>query len=384
MLSSVLARRRPQQVPAPIACSAERRIRTAVVLPAGCFFSASEPNSMETVVRTLAAAMPQQQVRIFCCQGASDHGDFDVSVVPTGPRRRADLLKAVRAFSPDIVEHHQQVKQAMFLSRALPGTPHVLYRHNALKPPRTPLDSWRYNARYRTLDGFIFVSAASRSEFVRNYPRLAERAWAVPNPIEAAPWIAPPDKREPVIAFAGRAMPEKGLAEVCAALPPLLDRHLEWRAVLMLGDWSLHRRWAEPHLKALLPYGARVDVLRSAPLAEVQRRMKTAAIALTPSTWDEPFGLTAVEAHAAGAALVSSGRGGLREASGPHAAYLEEVTPQALITAIDDLIRDSGRRVALAQAAQRRVLEVHAPERRAAELLHVRQAILARRTGRRS
>lgn len=331
---------------------------------------------METVIRTLVAAMPGQDVRIFCDEGAHDHGLLSVLPLRTDNRRRA-LLAALRAFQPALVECHQQVKQAMFLARAMPEARHVLYRHNALKAPHHPFDAWRYNARYDAMDGFIFVSGAERDAFARAYPTQADRAWAVPNPIDTTPWLASPDQREPVIAFSGRAMPEKGLALVCAALPSILDRHPEWRAVLMLGDWEHHHKWAAPRVASLNAYASRVTVLRSAPLSEVQHQMKTAAIALTPSMWDEPFGLTAVEAHAAGAALITSGRGGLREASGPHALYLSELTPQALTSAIENLIVQPSRRVALARAAQRYVMEVHAPRVRAAELLTIRRAIVA-------
>jgi glycosyltransferase involved in cell wall biosynthesis len=334
---------------------------------------------METVIRTLVAAMPGQDVRIFCCDGADDHGALEVTSIPQGRDRRRMLLETLRVFQPDLVEHHQQVKQALFLARAMPEAAHVLYRHNALKAPRTPFDAWRYGARYSTMDGIIFVSEAERAAFARAYPSLAERAWAVPNPIDTRPWLAPPEAREPVIAFAGRAMPQKGLAVICAALPTILDRHPAWRSVLMLGDWSHHHQWAAPHVEALARYGSRVTVLRSAPLGEVQRQMKTAAIALTPSMWEEPFGLTAVEAHAAGAALISSGRGGLREASGPYAHYLNAVTPQTLIAAIEHLILRPDHRVALAKAAQRHVVDVHAPRIRAAELLRIRQAVVERR-----
>ena len=340
--------------------------------------AASAPNSMETVIRTLVAAMPSQDVRIFCDEGARDHGLSSVLPLRADDRRRA-LLEGLRAFQPDLIECHQQVKQAMFLARSMPETRHVLYRHNALKAPRHPFDAWRYNARYKAMDGFIFVSTAERAAFARAYPALADRAWAVPNPIDTGPWLASPDQREPVIAFSGRAMPEKGLALICAALPSILDRHPGWRAVLMLGDWEHHQKWAAPHVAALRSYESRVTVLHSAPLSEVQRQMKTAAIALTPSMWDEPFGLAAVEAHAAGAALITSGRGGLREASGPHALYLSDLTPRALASAIEELIVQPNRRVALARAAQRYVIEVHAPRVRASELLTIRRAIVAGR-----
>lgn len=333
---------------------------------------------METVVRTLVQASPGADVRIFCYDGATDHGLSNVVVLPAeGARRRAALIDGLRAYRPDVIEHHQQVKQAVFVSSILPEPAHILYRHNALKTPRHGLDSWRYNRRYDWMDGFVFVSDAEKDAFVRAYPRQADRAYSVPNPIDVAPWLGALEHREPVIAFAGRAMPEKGVAAVCAALPTVLDRHPDWRAVLMLNDWDHHHRWASPHVAPLARYGERVKVLRSAPIGQVQAVMKSAAIALTPSIWDEPFGLTAVEAHAAGAALISSGRGGLREASGPHALYLRAVAPNLLVEAMERLILDPGERFRLARGGQRYVAEVHQPWRRAAQLQQVRRTVLA-------
>lgn len=352
-------------------------MRTAILMPSGCRFSASQPNSMETVVRTLFEAAPSGDVRIFCCEGADDRGLSNVETLPGGRKRRSVLIEKLRAFRPDLVEHHQQVKQALLVSKALPEAAHVLYRHNALKPARTWIDHWRYSRRYDRMDGFVFVSETERDAFVQTYPELRRRAFAVPNPIDPDPWFASVEDREPVIAFAGRAMPEKGVGALCEALPGVLDRHPGWRAVLMLNDWDQHRVWAEPQLAPLKPYGARVEVMRSAPIGEVRRIMKSAAIALTPSTWDEPFGLTAVEAHVAGAALISSGRGGLREASGPHALYLRAVTPRLIAEALERLILNPGERLTLARGAQRFVCATHRPEIRASELGGIRRRIVA-------
>lgn len=357
-------------------------MRTAILLPPGCLFSEAQPNSMETVVRTMAGVDQGGETRIFCCQGADDGVSTSVDALPAGRSRMPTLIERLRAFRPDVIEHHQQVKQALAVQQALPETPHLLYRHNALRPPRHPIDRWRYRARYDRLDGLVFVSVAERDAFVRTFPDLNDQAFAVPNPIDAGAWLASPEHREPVIAFAGRAMPEKGVDVLCAALPCVLDAHPDWRAVLMLNDWDDHARWAARHVAPLEKYGDRVEVLKSAPLAQVRRRMQTAAIALTPSVWDEPFGLTAIEAHAAGAALISSGRGGLREASGPHALYVDAVTPKTLAAAIERLISSSEERLALARSAQAFVLATHTPERRAAELMIVRQTVIARRRAR--
>jgi len=355
-------------------------MRTAVVMPVGARFCREQPNSMETVARTLARA-ETAEVRVFCCEGADDHDTLLAQALPTAGRLQA-LRQALTDYRPDVIEFHQQTQQAVALARYFPDAAVTLYRHNAVKPPRHAIDRWRYERRYDRMDGLVFVSEAARLDFLKDFPRLADKAFAVPNPIDVGLWRAPVEDREPLIAFAGRAMPEKGVDLICAALPEVLERHPSWRAVLMLNDWDQHQAWAAPHVAPLARYGGRVQILRSAPLADVRAVMQKAAIALTPSVWAEPLGLTALEAHAAGAALISSGRGGLREASGPHAVYVDDLTAPGLGAAIETLINDPARREALARSAQAYVLETHTPERRAAQLAALRaKLVLTKRAG---
>lgn len=349
-------------------------MKTAVVMPVGARFCLDQPNSMETVARTLAKA-ETGEVRIFCCAGAKGQDLLSVHALPAADRLKA-LRQALSDFQPDVIEFHQQTQQAVALARHFPNAAVTLYRHNAVKPPRYFIDRWRYERRYDRMDGLIFVSEAARKDFLEDFPKLEGKAFAVPNPIDVDLWRAPVEDREPVIAFAGRAMPEKGVDLICAALPDVLDRHPEWRAVLMLNDWERHTDWAKPHVAPLARYGDRVQIRRSAPLAEVRAVMQTAAIALTPSVWAEPLGLTALEAHAAGAALISSGRGGLREASGPHALYVDDLTPANLAAAIERLISDPAGRLDMARAAQAYVIDTHTPERRAAQLRGLREHLV--------
>lgn len=349
-------------------------MRTAVVMPVGARFDQHQPNSMETVARTLAQA-DSGDVRIFCCEGAQSHGDLPVQTLPAANRLKA-LRQALTDYRPDVIEFHQQTQQAVALAPHFPNAAITLYRHNAVKPPRHLIDRWRYERRYERMDGLIFVSEAARLDFLKDFPRLEAKAFAVPNPIDVDLWRAPVEGREPLIAFAGRAMPEKGVDVVCAALPAVLARHPDWRAVLMLNDWDRHADWAAPHIASLERFGERVRVLKSAPLAQVRAEMQRAAIALTPSVWAEPLGLTALEAHAAGAALISSGRGGLREASGPHALYVDEVTPQTLEDAINQLVQSPELRLDMARAAQTYVAQTHTPQHRAEQLAALRQRLV--------
>lgn len=349
-------------------------MRTAVVMPVGARFDLHQPNSMETVARTLAQA-DSGEVRIFCCEGAQEHGDLPVQTLPAADRLKA-LRQALTDYRPDVIEFHQQTQQAVALAPHFPNAAITLYRHNAVKPPRHLIDRWRYERRYDRMDGLIFVSEAARLDFLKDFPRLEAKAFAVPNPIDVDLWRAPVEGREPLIAFAGRAMPEKGVDLICAALPTVLERHPDWRAVLMLNDWDRHAAWAAPHLAPLERFGERVRVLKSAPLAQVRAEMQRAAIALTPSVWAEPLGLTALEAHTAGAALISSGRGGLREASGPHALYVDDLTPQTLEDAINQLVQAPELRMDMARAAQTYVAQTHTPQHRAEQLATLRRRLV--------
>ncbi|RZJ18690.1 MAG: glycosyltransferase [Brevundimonas sp.] len=325
---------------------------------------------METVVRTLATASQRGgEVRVFCCEGAEAHGELPVQTLPHGRKIRLEALNlALAAYRPDLIEVHQQAIQATWIAARNPRAATILYRHNALKTSDNPIHRWRYRARYQKVAGVVFVSESERRLFLKDFPGLDHHAHAVPNPINAELWRGDVEDRDKLIAFAGRAMPEKGVDLLCAALPDVLDRHPEWHAVLMLNDWEYHDYWAQQHVAPLERYGDRVQILRSAPLGQVRDVIKRAAIALTPSTWAEPLGLTALEAHAAGAALISSGRGGLREASGSHALYVEDLTAPNLTTAMERLINNPEERLALARGAQAYVFETHVPGPRAAQL----------------
>ncbi len=69
----------------------------------------------------------------------------------------------------------------------------------------------------------------------------------------------------------------------------------------------------------------------------------------------EPFGRTALEALASGAALIASGLGGLAEVCGPCALTLDPNDAAALRAALGGLMDAPDRRVDLARAGRNRV-----------------------------
>ncbi|MDQ8027581.1 MAG: glycosyltransferase family 4 protein [Brevundimonas sp.] len=354
-------------------------------MPRGSLMERGRTNSMETVAAVLnARSRYRDDIRIICDAGALDPALPGLVTVPAGLGKAARthaVAALLRDFGPDIVEYHQQLGPAAELARGLPGPIHVLYRHTRIKPPGNPFERFRYRARLRAFDHLLFVSEAATEEFRADYPRFGGSVSAVCNPIDVEDWRGDVEDRDPLILFVGRAMQEKGLDAFCAALATVLDRHPDWRGALMLGDWEKHEAWAAPHVRALERFGDRVEVHRSAPIAKVIELTRRAAIAVTPSRVAEALGLTALEAHAGGAALVSSGRGGLREASGDHALYVDPPEAPGLAEAMLRLVEDPALRLSMARAGQAHVIAVHSPVVRTGQLDDLRGRLLDQRRG---
>jgi glycosyltransferase involved in cell wall biosynthesis len=109
---------------------------------------------------------------------------------------------------------------------------------------------------------------------------------------------------------------------------------------------------------------------------DVLATLARASIVVVPSRWQEPFGLTALEAMASGAALICSPRGGLPEVAGDAALYAEPDEPPRLADAILALARDDARREGLAAAGRARARRFDLPST-LASLASLRHATLA-------
>jgi glycosyltransferase involved in cell wall biosynthesis len=201
----------------------------------------------------------------------------------------------------------------------------------------------------RGVDLFVPVSEAVRDlsglgpadpyrvvpNFIRDLP---------PPPATADPRLAPlPD--EPYIVFLGDATVDKGalhLARAYARLerpPPLvlvgrpfLAELAERPGVHQVGPW---------------PHDLTIEALRRA------------AFAVVPSVMPETFGLAALEAGAAGKAVVASGIGGLREvvADGETGLLVPPGDEDALRHGLQTLIDDPGLRERMGSAALRRAAD---------------------------
>jgi glycosyltransferase involved in cell wall biosynthesis len=93
------------------------------------------------------------------------------------------------------------------------------------------------------------------------------------------------------------------------------------------------------------------------PHARVKAAFETAAVAMAPSLWTEPFGRTALEAFAGGAALIASRSGGFLEIAGEDgccAILSDSTTPQRLAELLKGLVDNEATRDAYTRAARAR------------------------------
>ncbi|ESQ85865.1 hypothetical protein AEAC466_01420 [Asticcacaulis sp. AC466] len=355
-------------------------MKIAIVLPPVYAFCALYPHSIETVIRTLAAGLPaEDQLLVICDTGAKARCNIPVVEVANSWHRSRDIIAALRAYDPDIIEFHQSAAILRPVAKAFRDRATVFYRHNYVKPPKNRIDAWRVTRRLRYFKTLVFVSDDTREDFLSHFRGLADKSVTIHNPIQIDQWSGNPDDKDRTILFCARTVPEKGLSPMIDGLLDLLPRYPQWRGVLLLGDFAAGGAWAGAQVARLAPIADQVSILKNQSLEDVRHHTQRAAIAVIPSMWREPFGLTALEAHAAGCAVVSSGSGGLREVSGPHAVFLDEVSGSAIAAAVASLIDAPDERKALARNGQAHVRHAHALPTRMAQIADVRRRMTVNR-----
>ena len=156
----------------------------------------------------------------------------------------------------------------------------------------------------------------------------------------------------PHLVTAGRLEDVKGVQVVLSAMPAILAAHPGARlTVLGTGtmDEHLRRMAGELGVGSAVRWGG-----WSAP-ATMATALAAADVAVVPSIWPESFGLTALEALAAGCAVVAADGGGLPDLVRPGETGLL-VPPgdaPALAAAVLSLLADPARRARLAAAGRR-------------------------------
>jgi mannosyltransferase len=270
-----------------------------------------------------------------------------------------DLLRLWRRRTP-LIWHARRNNEMMLgvLLRAL-GFPLKLVFTSAAQRHHT----WITRFLIRQMDAIIATSDVSASY-------LKRAATVIPHGVDTEIYAPPSDR---AAAFAesglpgryaigcfGRVRAQKGSDVFVDAMCRLLPRYPDFTAVLVGAVTPEQAMFANELKRRIEVAGlkSRIVILGELPIAEVQRWYQRLTIYAFTSR-NEGFGLTLIEAMAAGAALVAA-RAGAAELvveDGITGSLVPPGDVQALVTALEPLMRDPASAAAMGARARQRVTD---------------------------
>lgn len=359
----------------------------AVVLPPGEGFGPGRAGAVALVVHRLAKVEPALVIGGPQSGAAFEDVPFRTASParwwPGGVNRRYALAvgQMLRPLRPALIEVHNRIEVARVLARRCPAARVMLFLHNdpqAMRGGRTPAQR---QGLLRDLARVVTVSTFLSDRLLDGVAAGDWRAPVVlPNPIDLAALPEPATEREPFILFVGRVVAEKGVDTFVAACAQALRDLPGWRAEIIGADRSRIDSPETPFVREVraAANAANVRMAGYRDHAGVLEAMRRAAIVVVPSRWQEPFGLTALEAMASGAALVCTGQGGLPEVAGDAALYVEPDNSAALARVIVRLAGDAALRGQLGEAGRLRARRFDI-QNAASSLRALRREVLAGR-----
>jgi glycogen(starch) synthase len=250
-------------------------------------------------------------------------------------RRVADKLQSlVDAGLVDLVEFPEYGDEALVWAERTPRSPWVVRLHTpAVLDRRTgrkrswtssPLIRWLGRSELVTLWKADAITSCSQSlaDIVRRLtPRSAHSILVLPNAVAVDRWLVqsrhavePPGRDHPkayTICSAGQIVAEKGFGELVKAARLLRGRGLNVQLILAGKHGRLGRSLVSL-AKTDPEYQGWLKLPGALPRHDLASKYSSADLVVFPSWW-EAFGLVCVEAMAAGALVLGSTEGGMRE-----------------------------------------------------------------------
>ena len=140
-------------------------------------------------------------------------------------------------------------------------------------------------------------------------------------------------KKEKWITFVGKLNRAKGYDIFGSAIIKVLDRHKDWKGVVIGDEQRDKINFIHPNLRKL-------GFLNHKKVLNI---FKKTSIAVVCSRWEEPFGRTSLEAASNGCAVIISNRGGLPETI-TNGVILDSLNPQNVAKNINNLITNKNFR----------------------------------------
>ncbi len=264
-------------------------------------------------------------------------------------------------------------------ARALPvrAVRHGCYRESRVATAPVALAMGLHRNAWKSLvSAYIFISAAQR-DLLQGSGFAPDRVFVKHNLIPSR--SRPQVERTATVLYAGRLDEATGARLLMAGWDRYLGQPGEpGLNLVIVGGGPL-----EDEVTAWASTRPSVELTGTVSSDQVAGYMARARAVLLPSTWEETFGLVAVEAMAAGVPPVAAAHGSFPEliTPGVDGALFSPGDPDALALAIADVASNPGRYEDYGDQARKTYEERFDPERIMAELLEIYHFAIAHPAG---
>lgn len=164
--------------------------------------------------------------------------------------------------------------------------------------------------------------------------------------------------RDKDLVFVGRLVAAKGVDVLLRALQILKTRGLT-PSLTVIGSGPFEHEWRDLCLK--LGLESQVDFVGTVRGEELAALINRHRILMAPSTWQEPFGIVALEGIGCGCVVVGSSGGGLTDAIGPCGVTFPNANVEALARVLTPLLENPAALAPYLEAAPAHLEKHSAP-----------------------
>ena len=255
--------------------------------------------------------------------------NLDIPLVKFKSRTKIYLKRFtdyVSKIKPYIIEIHNRPSYLLDIKKKFYDINYILVIHN---DPLNLKGSSSVEERKHLLDTcaqIYFVSSWVEEKFFngieKNYYSNFKTIYPSIDKIKKFP------KKEKLIVFSGKLNKAKGFDKFSSAVTKLFKKYKNWKAIAV-GD--------EPR-EVIFVKHKNFKFTGWIPHDDVLKIYNKSSITVVPSSWEEPFGRSSLEAGSRGNAVIISRRGGLPETiSSP--IFLKKITINDIYIEIENLIK---------------------------------------------
>jgi glycosyltransferase involved in cell wall biosynthesis len=226
---------------------------------------------------------------------------------------------------------HNRPHFFFILKKKFPGMKFVIIFHN---DPNTLRGSRSVSEKIKILencDKVIFVSSYVKERFYYNInEHLPAKGQVIrPSTNYYNHNFKKNIRKEKIIVFIGKLNASKGYNLFGPAVINILKKYKDWKVIVAGNEKREIYNFQHERLKIF-------DWLSHKQIINIYKK---SSISVVPSTWEEPFGRTAMESSDMGNALITSNKGGLSETS-INSILLKKIDSKSIQNEIEKLIKD--------------------------------------------